>query len=802
LRMSVAMESEVTDKVNILMVDDQPGKLLSYEAILGDLGENLIKARSGREGLEQLLKHDVAVVLLDVSMPEIDGFEMADMMRQHPRFQKTAILFISAVRMSDLDRIKGYKSGAVDYISVPVVPDILRAKVSVFADLHRKTRQLEVLNRELEWRVEERTRQLQESENQFRTLANSIPQLAWMANAKGEIFWYNDRWLDYTGVSVEDTQSSDWTTLFHQDHRARVSSSVRLCLETGGLWEETAPIRGKDGQYRWFLSRAVPIRDATGKVVRWFGTSTDISGQIAAEEKIRQLNSQLEQRLAELETIMQVLPLGVSVAHDSECKLITANQALSDLLKLPVGDNISKSTDSAGAKLYGLYRNGLEVAPHDLPLQRAIATARQVAPEELEIRRRDGTAVEILGSATPLFDSEGMVRGAVGAFVDVTARKKMEDLLRERADLLELASEAVLVRDQSGVLQYWNAGAEALYGWKREEVLGTPIHTLLETSFPSEGEQIEFDLNSLGRWDGNLHQKTRDGREVIVASRQVFKKESSSILEINRDITAQTRTEDALRATEKLAAMGRVAGIIAHEINNPLESITNAFYLLEDHPSLDHEAKYFAKLGSEELQRVCHITKQTLGFYRESDVPVDVSVRELVDDVLELQNRRLQLNKIALEKRFLNDGIVRGFPVELRQIFFNLIGNAIQAMPDGGKLRITLAERWNDAIKRPELTLSICDTGSGILPEHAQHLFEPFFTTKSSKGTGLGLWISKGIVQKYDGTIQFRSIPLRGGNVTSFRITLPCLDPSPGGKFKASLVQYSADAKRSALGRK
>ena len=800
--MSVAMESEVTDKVNILMVDDQPGKLLSYEAILGDLGENLIKARSGREGLEQLLKHDVAVVLLDVSMPEIDGFEMADMMRQHPRFQKTAILFISAVRMSDLDRIKGYKSGAVDYISVPVVPDILRAKVSVFADLHRKTRQLEVLNRELEWRVEERTRQLQESENQFRTLANSIPQLAWMANAKGEIFWYNDRWLDYTGVSVEDTQSSDWTTLFHQDHRARVSSSVRLCLETGGLWEETAPIRGKDGQYRWFLSRAVPIRDATGIVVRWFGTSTDISGQIAAEEKIRQLNSQLEQRLAELETIMQVLPLGVSVAHDSECKLITANQALSDLLKLPVGDNISKSTDSAGAKLYGLYRNGLEVAPHDLPLQRAIATARQVAPEELEIRRRDGTAVEILGSATPLFDSEGMVRGAVGAFVDVTARKKMEDLLRERADLLELASEAVLVRDQSGVLQYWNAGAEALYGWKREEVLGTPIHTLLETSFPSAGEQIEFDLNSLGRWDGNLHQKTRDGREVIVASRQVFKKESSSILEINRDITAQTRTEDALRATEKLAAMGRVAGIIAHEINNPLESITNAFYLLEDHPSLDHEAKYFAKLGSEELQRVCHITKQTLGFYRESDVPVDVSVRELVDDVLELQNRRLQLNKIALEKRFLNDGIVRGFPVELRQIFFNLIGNAIQAMPDGGKLRITLAERWNDAIKRPELTLSICDTGSGILPEHAQHLFEPFFTTKSSKGTGLGLWISKGIVQKYDGTIQFRSIPLRGGNVTSFRITLPCLDPSPGGKFKASLVQYSADAKRSALGRK
>src|SRR5947209_5597411 len=138
-----------SDKVNILMVDDQPAKLLSYEVILSELGENLIKATSGREALEQLLKNDVAVVLMDVSMPEIDGFEMADMIRQHPRFQKTAIIFISAVHLTDLDRIKGYQRGAVDYISVPVVPELLRAKVSVFAELHRKTRQLEMLNREL-----------------------------------------------------------------------------------------------------------------------------------------------------------------------------------------------------------------------------------------------------------------------------------------------------------------------------------------------------------------------------------------------------------------------------------------------------------------------------------------------------------------------------------------------------------------------------------------------------------------------------------------------------------------------------
>src|ERR1700745_1434543 len=150
------------DKVNILMVDDQPAKLLSYEVILGELGENLVKASSGREALDLLLKKDFAVVLMDVSMPEIDGFEMVDIIRQHPRFQKTAIIFISAVHLTDPDRLKGYQRGAVDYLSVPIVPEVLRAKVRVFAELHRKKLQLERLNSELEQRVAERTRQLEQ----------------------------------------------------------------------------------------------------------------------------------------------------------------------------------------------------------------------------------------------------------------------------------------------------------------------------------------------------------------------------------------------------------------------------------------------------------------------------------------------------------------------------------------------------------------------------------------------------------------------------------------------------------------
>jgi signal transduction histidine kinase len=142
--------ASMSETVNILLVDDQPGKLLSYEVILAGLGQNLIKAQTGKEALEHLLKNDIAMILMDVSMPDQNGFELADMIRQHPRFQDRAIIFISGVHLSDTDRLKGYELGAVDYISVPIIPELLRAKVKVFAELHRKTRQLEVLNRELD----------------------------------------------------------------------------------------------------------------------------------------------------------------------------------------------------------------------------------------------------------------------------------------------------------------------------------------------------------------------------------------------------------------------------------------------------------------------------------------------------------------------------------------------------------------------------------------------------------------------------------------------------------------------------
>jgi signal transduction histidine kinase len=151
-------------EVNVLLVDDQPAKLLTYGEILGGVGANLITAGSAREALDCLLKKEIALVIIDVCMPELDGFELAELIRQHPRYQKTAIIFVSAVNLSDFDRLRGYEYGAIDYVPVPVMPEILRAKVNVFLDLYRKTRELEVLNRDLEQRVAIRTAALQEAD--------------------------------------------------------------------------------------------------------------------------------------------------------------------------------------------------------------------------------------------------------------------------------------------------------------------------------------------------------------------------------------------------------------------------------------------------------------------------------------------------------------------------------------------------------------------------------------------------------------------------------------------------------------
>ncbi|MBZ5664405.1 MAG: PAS domain-containing protein [Acidobacteriia bacterium] len=324
------------ERVNILMVDDQPAKLLSYEVMLAELGENLIKASSAKEALATLLKTDVAIVLMDVSMPDLDGFELATMIRQHPRFQKTAIIFISAVHLTDLDRLKGYEHGAVDYISVPVVQELLRAKVRVFADLHRKTRQLEDLNRDLERRVSERTEELAAkaelllqlnyelaTKNQeLDAIVQTAPDIIFSRQPDGARNYISDRFYEYTGAAAGSAVGFGWWNYVHPDDRERSRQRWLECVQSGESYEVEYRLLGRDGNYRWFRARAVPIRDQSGKVVRGYGTCSDIHDSKLLEQSIRENTVQLEKTVDQRTDELRRLSVRLMSAQDQERRRI------------------------------------------------------------------------------------------------------------------------------------------------------------------------------------------------------------------------------------------------------------------------------------------------------------------------------------------------------------------------------------------------------------------------------------------------------------------------------------------------
>jgi len=255
---------------------------------------------------------------------------------------------------------------------------------------------------------------------------------------------------------------------------------------------------------------------------------------------------------------------------------------------------------------------------------------------------------------------------------------------------------------------------------------------------------------------------------------------AEGVLGVCMDITSRKRTEDALRRTEKLAATGRLAASISHEINNPLESVTNLLYLIDSQPNLDKQAREYLSLAQQELARITQITTQTLGFYRQSTRATDVFIADIVDSVLKLYAGRLHDARIQVDEQY---GEVRpflGFAGELRQVFMNIVANAMDSMrSDGGRLVIRTCESQDWRTGNRGIRISVADTGHGMTSDTIQHIFEPFFTTKENTGTGLGLWITLEIIRKHQGTIRVRSRAHGPNTGTAFSVFLPYAPPPP-----------------------
>jgi PAS domain S-box-containing protein len=429
--------------------------------------------------------------------------------------------------------------------------------------------------------------------------------------------------------------------------------------------------------------------------------------------------------------------------------------------------------------------------PDDTPeIMRRLRLGERIEHYETRRQAKNGTVLTVSLTISPVRDEKGHIIGASAIARDITERKRSELELRQSRQalqeselrfrsLVQNSSDIITILGADGSIRYESPSIERILGYSPEELVGKSafdlvhpedrarVMAIFEEHLPVRGSITPIELRFRHK-DGNWRTLEATGNNLL------HEPGVAGIVVNSRDITERKRTEDVLHATEKLATTGRLAAAIAHEINNPLEGVTNLLYLLENHPSLDASARRYARMAQEEVARVARIARQTLAFYREPTVPVAVDVSELLSGLLELYAHKLQTLKVRLEKRLENTAPITASPGEIRQVLSNLVGNALDAVPEGGAIKVHVfpsrdwRHPWQEGVR-----ISIADTGHGIRHEHLASIFDPFFTTKGEKGTGLGLWVSYGIVQKYGGTIHVHSSVRPQHSGTCFSVFFP-----------------------------
>ena len=344
--------------------------------------------------------------------------------------------------------------------------------------------------------------------------------------------------------------------------------------------------------------------------------------------------------------------------------------------------------------------------------------------------------------------------------------EETENSRRWLETILGSITDGVIATEADGTVSFMNIVAQKLTGWSMERAKGARlsevVHVMNEVTRQPIREFSPLNGTRNAKDPERLSLRRRDGVETPVAETcsPLLDEAGNTVgtVLVLRDLTEQRRSEAALRSTDKLASMGRLAASVAHEIHNPLDAIANLLYLLDHSKHLDEVSREHVRLASEELSRITSISEQMLTFSRESRVPVPVKLRDLLDNVLALYQAKLTRGQIQVRRHYENVEDVRAFPGELRQVFSNVIGNAIDAMDLNGRLTVRLqpSRDWAN-MERRGVRVTIADTGSGISEQDREHISSAFYTTKGEKGTGLGLWVSSGIVRKYEGGIRFRS---------------------------------------------
>jgi PAS domain S-box-containing protein len=773
---------------NILLVDDRPENLLALEAILEPLGQNLLYADSGEDALRKLLQHDVALILLDVQMPGLDGFGTASLIKQRERTRHIPIIFVTAISKDEEHVFRGYSSGAVDYIFKPFSPEVMRSKVAVFIELHEKNEQL---RRQAEQLKEQELAELRrESEERYRFLAEAQPDQIWTALPNGELDYVNQRTVDYLGTSFSESVEAGWTRVMHPDDLPRTIELWQRALDTAQPYENEIRLRrADDDSYRWHLTRALPMRNRNGEVVKWFGSNTDIHDRKRAEEAQQflveagaVLGSSLDYRntlatLAKLAVPRIADWARVDIFEDGKLRTLAVEHV--DPKKVELALELARRHPEAPDAGHGpplVLRTGeselateiseealSELAVDDLhfELVRELGLQSYMCVPLVARGRTLGVISFVAAESGRRYGDEDLALAEelarrAGTAVENAQLYREAEERAQAARVLETVGDGVFLVDLSGIVRIWNRAAEAITGLSRSGVVGRPVAEVLPgwhdltadvpvagAPGPAAAATLPVELDGEERWLSISGVGFDEG--TVYAFRDLT--EDRALEQIRKDLVAT----------------------VSHELRTPLAAIYgSALTLARDDLQLEEvmESKLLEVIV-EESGRLAEIVNELLVASQLDAGRLDVHIehcdpRSLAESVLDAARTHLpQGITVELEPGVDELPAVAADEGQLRQVLGNVIDNAVKYSPDGGDVRVRI-ERFEEFVR-----FAIADQGLGIPPAEQDRIFEKFYRldpdmVRGIGGTGLGLYISRELVRRVNGRIWVEPNQARG----------------------------------------
>ena len=762
--------------VKLLLVDDQPAKLLSYEAVLSGLGVTCIRALSGDEALARLLKHDFAAILLDVNMPGMDGFETARLIRGHHRFKETPIIFITGLHSDELSRLKGYEVGAIDYISVPVAPEVLRSKVAVLVELFRRRSELQELNDALQQAHAQlkatHDRALQASESRYRVTVEAIQGVVYEWDVPADRFTYSKGLTRLLGFALDDVPpgSAWWKSRIHPEDLASVASALgRRDQNDDGHREVEIRLQHSEGHWVRVRDHFIAQWGAAGELLRVVGNAVDVP------------NHHLRDGERRYRALLQNAPVGVVYASMSG-RIEYANRAFCELVGYTADELLEKTWQDL-------------THPDDLERDRSLG--RQVLAGELphytmEKRyvHKDGSAVWVELFGNFVLDDDGRPVEGVGIVINIGKRKEAADALRESEEqfraLVNTIDQFSWTCDELGYATWYNDRWYDYTGTTFADMQGDgwrqvvhPVHLDRVIS------HLKHCLSGSQPWEDTFPIRGRSGEYRWFLSRAVPIRGSDGKVTrwfgTNTDVTDLRALQHALE--EENRRKDEFLAMLAHELRNPVAPIRNA-------------AEILVKLAADEGQQLATVNmirRQTAHLSRLLDDLLDIArinqgrielrreptaVQSFVDTAIETVAAAVRQKKQRIYVKTA-PGLplfVLADPVRMTQCLANILTNATKFTPEDGDIRVSTRQDGNHVL------VEISDRGIGISPQLLPHVCDMFvqgerFLDRAQGGLGIGLSVSKQVIEMHGGTITVTSEgESRGTTVT---VCLPQISPPP-----------------------